>query len=61
MEICGTYTKAIYSNAKGKIELRIDVNGLSEFDIYTTVWVVYPDGVGEECVDIQAALAKLES
>lgn len=58
-DLCGTYTKTIYDTVVGRIELRIDVNGLTEFDVYTSVWVIYPDGMGEECVDLQTALEKL--
>ena len=58
--IFGTHTVTVYESVIGKIEIRSDVNGIGEFDIYTSVWVVYPDGMGEECVCLQEALEKLE-
>ena len=42
----------------GKIEVEIEI--LSDGSISTTMWVVYPDGFGEEVFSVQEAEQKLE-
>lgn len=53
-----TFKTTIYESVIGKIEIENEIllNGI----ISTILWVIYPDGVGEEVFSIAQACEKLE-
>lgn len=53
-----TFRRRIYESVIGKIEVEIEI--LSDGSISTTMWVVYPDGFGEEVFSVAEADEKLE-
>ena len=53
-----TFKTALYESVVGKIE--VEIEGLIDGSISTTLWVVYPDGYGEEIFTIGEGLEKLE-
>lgn len=59
MDLTGqTFTTTIYESVVGKIIVENEI--LQDGSISTTMWVVYPDGFGEEVSSVQEAEQKLE-
>lgn len=58
-DLIGQYFKTmIYESAIGKIEIENEI--LADGSFSTTMWVIYPDGFGEEVFTIGEACEKLE-
>jgi hypothetical protein len=53
-----TFKTALYESVVGKIEVEIEV--LIDGSVSTTLWVVYPDGCGDEIFTVGEGLEKLE-
>jgi hypothetical protein len=53
-----SYRTTIYDSVVGKIQLETEILVDGGFSI--TVWVIYPDGVGEEVHSVEEATEKLE-
>jgi hypothetical protein len=52
------FKTALYESVVGKIEAEIEV--LIDGSVSTTLWVVYPDGFGDEIFTVDEGLEKLE-
>jgi len=52
------FKTTLYESVVGNIEVQTKVQ--SDGSISTALWVVYPDGVGEEIFTINEGLEKLE-
>jgi hypothetical protein len=53
-----TFKTTIYESVIGKVVVENEI--LLDGSISTTLWVVYPDGVGDEVFTIDEACEKLE-
>jgi hypothetical protein len=53
-----SFKTVIYASVVGKIEIKNEI--LLDGSISTTLWVIYPDGVGDEVFTIEEATEKLE-
>lgn len=53
-----SFRTPIYASVVGKIEVEIEI--LADGSLSTTMWVVYPDGMGEEIFTVQEGWEKLE-
>jgi hypothetical protein len=53
-----TFKTTLYGSVVGKIETETEV--LIDGSISTTMWVIYPDGFGEEIQTVLEGLQKLE-
>ena len=53
-----SFKTVLYESVVGKIEAEIEI--LIDGSISTTLWVVYPDGVGEEIFTVGEGEEKLE-
>jgi hypothetical protein len=53
-----TFKTTIYESVVGKVEIENEI--LSDGSVSTTMWVVYPDGFGDEVFTLQEACEKLE-
>jgi hypothetical protein len=59
MDLTGlTFKTTIYESVVGKIEIENEI--LTDGSISTTLWVVFPDGVGDEIATVQEGFDKLE-
>ncbi len=59
MDLTGLiFNTTIYESVVGKIEIENEI--LTDGSISTTLWVVFPDGVGDEIATVQEGLDKLE-
>jgi hypothetical protein len=53
-----TFKITLYESVVGKIEIETDI--LIDGSISTTMWVIYPDGFGDEIFTLGEGLEKLE-
>jgi hypothetical protein len=53
-----SFKTTIYKSVVGSIEVETEI--LADGSISTALWVVYPDGVGEEIFTLGEGLEKLE-
>lgn len=53
-----TFKTTIYESVIGKIEIENEL--LIDGSISTTIWVIYPDGFGDEVFTVDEARDKLE-
>jgi hypothetical protein len=53
-----TFKITLYESVVGKIEIEADI--LIDGSISTTMWVIYPDGFGDEIFTLGEGLEKLE-
>jgi hypothetical protein len=53
-----TFKTTIYESVIGKIEIENEI--LIDGSVSTTIWVTYPDGVGDEVSTVGEACDKLE-
>jgi len=59
MDLTGlTFKTTIYESVIGKIEIENEI--LTDGSILTTLWVVFPDGVGDEIATVQEGFDMLE-
>ena len=59
MDLIGqTFKTTICESVIGKVEVESEI--LQDGSIATTLWVIYPDGMGEEVLTLQEASEKLE-
>lgn len=59
MDLIGqTFKTTICESVIGKVEVEYEI--LQDGSIDTTLWVIYPDGMGEEVSTLQEASEKLE-
>ena len=52
------FKKTLYESVVGKIEVEIEI--LIDGSMSTTMWVIYPDGCGEEIFTVGEGLENLE-
>jgi hypothetical protein len=53
-----TFTTTIYESVIGKIVIENEI--LIDGSVFTTLWVVFPDGFSDEVFTVQEACEKLE-
>jgi hypothetical protein len=53
-----SFKTVIYESVVGKIEAETEI--LSDGSISTTLWVIYPDGFGDEIFTVDEGLEKLD-
>ncbi len=53
-----TLKTTLYESVVGKIEIENEI--LIDGSVSTTLWVIYPDGMGDEVTTIDEAMEKLE-
>lgn len=53
-----TFKTTIYESVIGKIEIENEI--LIDGSVSTTIWVIYPDGFGDEVFTVGEACDKLE-
>ena len=53
-----TFKTTLYESVIGKIEIHNEI--LTDGSVSTTVWVIYPDGVGSEVFSVGEACENLE-
>jgi hypothetical protein len=53
-----TFKTVLYESVVGKVEVEYEI--LQDGSASTILWVIYPDGVGEEVFSIAEASEKLE-
>lgn len=53
-----TFSRTLYESPIGKVRVEIEI--LVDGSISTTMWLIYPDGMGEEITSVKEAEEKLE-